>query len=246
MSKLKHILPGEPIPRGSLFHERRYRVAMAEADGLFKGESLLDIGCGNGSQTEFFARHIARCVGIDLQVSRLAGFKRELRERGISNTFMIGASADHLPFKDKSFAFVTCFEVLEHVPDESKTLQEIWRILRPGGSLIVSVPHRWWVFETHGAELPLLPWNRVPFFSWLPRRIHDRWARARNYSLGQIVTILKRSGFNEIKTRLLTAPMDVLRNKKLQRILRASLFAGDTTRIPPLASNIFVCAKKIA
>ncbi|MBU1652761.1 hypothetical protein KKA00_11105, partial [bacterium] len=103
---------------------------------------------------------------------------------------------------------------------------------------------RWWVFETHGADLPLLPWNRVPFFSWMPKALHDRWARARIYRQKEIQKLMDESGFKEIKTALLTAPMDVLKVKSLQKLLRAIVFKGDTTKIPLLSSTIFVHVKK--
>ena len=241
---LRHILPGEPIPRGSLFHERRYRVALRNI-GRFEPEgTLLDIGCGNGSQTEFFARHAKFCAGIDLQYSRLSGFKSELRKAGVLNISLMGASAQKLPFRDQSFQYITCFEMLEHVPDQVGVLAEIQRVLKAGGTLILSVPHRWWIFETHGAALPLLPWNRVPLFSWLPKKWHDRWARARNYTQHELVGILRRAGFSQVQTSLLTAPMDVVQIKQIQRFLRTTVFRDDTTRIPVLASTIFANARK--
>jgi ubiquinone/menaquinone biosynthesis C-methylase UbiE len=243
MNELKHILPGEPIPVGSSFHARRHRVAQ-NLIGNFQADSLLlDIGSGNAGQTEFFARHTRLSLGLDLQISRLNGFQRDLQKRGISNITLLGGNAQQLPFHDGSFDYLTCFEMLEHVQSEQQTLSEIKRVLKPGGTLIMSVPHRWWVFETHGANLPLLPWNRVPFFSWLPTKIHDRWARARIYTQREIQDQLMRTGFGDIETRLLTAPMDVVKNPTIQKLLRSTIFTGDTTRIPLLASTIFVYAK---
>ncbi len=244
MTELKHILPGEPIPRGSLFHERRYRVAMKLADSLAPAGFLLDIGCGNGSQTEFFAQHFRRTMGIDLQYDRLAGFQKDSEEHNGLKISLLGATAERLPFGDCAFGCVSCFEVLEHVPDQRKTLAEILRVLAPGGVAIMTVPHRWWIFETHGASLPILPWNRVPFFSWLPKQIHDTWARARNYRRKEIIELLREAGFVDIRAVLLTAPMDVIKIKILQKILRSVIFVGDVARIPFLSSNIFVYAKK--
>lgn len=244
MNDLKHILPGEPIPTGSLFHERRYRVALATLGEINSDATLLDIGIGNASQTEFFARHVKRAVGIDLQFTRLAGFHRDLTQRQILNILLLGGNAEELPFRNEAFEYVTCFEVLEHVKNQEKTLMEIHRVLKPGGFLLLTVPNRWWVFETHGANLPLLPWNRVPFFSWLPKKVHDRWARARDYKDKEICEFLKRNGFTQVQSKLLTAPMDVVKNNTLQRLLRAIIFKNDTTRIAFLASNIFVCATK--
>ncbi len=244
MNELKHILPGEPIPRGSIFHERRYRVALQHVKGLEDGGRLLDIGCGNASQTEYFAKRMEFAAGIDLQANRLPGFRRDLVSRKISNILLMGGNSETLPFKDDTFDFVTCFEMLEHVFSQDQTLQEIRRVLKPGGNLIMSVPHRWWIFETHGADLPLLPWNRVPFFSWLPKPIHDRWARARIYTRAKIEGIVQSAGFTDVTTELLTAPMDVVKNERLKGLLRKQIFRGDTTKVPVFSSTIFVKAKK--
>ncbi len=246
MSGLRNILPGEPIPRGSLFHERRYRVASNVFHCIPEGMRFLDIGIGNASQTEFFARHAKFTFGIDLQVSRLAEYRRDLIRRGISTIHFLGGNAVSLPFDRNTFDFVTCFEVLEHVEDQTKALEEIMRVLKPEGTLILSVPHRWWIFETHGANLPLLPWNRIPFFSWLPKKIHDRWARARIYTLKEISAILISAGFVDVRAVLLTAPMDVVGKKTIQAFLRRTIFSADIGLIPFLASNIFACAKKSA
>lgn len=246
MSEPRNILPGEPIPCGSLFHERRYRVASNVFHCIPRGLRFLDIGIGNASQTEFFARHSKYTFGIDLQEARLAEFRSDFMRRGLSNIHFLNGNAESLPFDRNIFDFVTCFEVLEHVENQKKTLEEIIRVLRPGGAIILSVPHRWWIFETHGANLPLLPWNRFPFFSWLPKKIHDRWAHARIYTRKEIRELLLSAGFVEVRTALLTAPMDVVKNRSVQAFLRRTIFSGDITSIPFLASNIFACATKSA
>jgi ubiquinone/menaquinone biosynthesis C-methylase UbiE len=244
MNHPKHILPGEPIPRDSIFHERRYRVTRLLAPPLNKNNLLLDIGCGNAGQTEYFAGDVGQAYGIDLQHERLPGFQRELVEHKIPNISLMGGNGEFLPFRDGVFDCITCFEVLEHVEDPGRVLSEIRRVLKPDGIIFLSIPNRWWIFETHGADLPLLPWNRVPFFSWLPKRIHDAWARARIYTRKEIKALVGRCGFSEIEMRLLTAPMDVVKVGWLQKALRRTVFRGDTTSIPLLASTIFVYAKK--
>jgi ubiquinone/menaquinone biosynthesis C-methylase UbiE len=244
MYELKHILPGEPIPKGSLFHERRYRVSLKFLNDLKEKRFLLDIGCGNASQTEFFSRHFKNSIGIDLQYKRLKNTAGDLLSRSIKNIYLLGGDSENLPFKKETYDCITCFEVLEHVHNEDKTLLEMKRVLKKNGILIMSVPHRWWVFETHGANLPVLPWNRVPFFSWLPKNVHDLWARARIYTVDEIKELFIKHGFEQIETELLTAPMDVIKNQFLQKLLRSLIFKKDTTRIPFLASTIFICAKK--
>jgi len=123
-------------------------------------------------------------------------------------------------------------------------LREIHRVLQPGGTLVLSVPHKWWIFETHGANLPILPWNRVPFFSWLPKAIHGRYARARIYTRGEILRLLGRHGFNVQESAYLMAPMDVIKVDWLAKALRGTVFRGACTRNPFLSPSVFVRAQR--
>jgi 2-polyprenyl-3-methyl-5-hydroxy-6-metoxy-1,4-benzoquinol methylase len=133
------------------------------------------------------------------------------------------------------------FEVIEHLRSED-SIANYAASLVPGGMAVFSVPNKWWIFETHGARLPLLPWNRVPFFSWLPTPIHERFANARIYTRSRIVKLLEKHGFSVQSTAYVTAPLDVLPAGALKRFLQRWIFKGDTTRIPFFSTAIFVVA----
>ena len=105
-------------------------------------------------------------------------------------------------------------------------------------------PNKWWIFETHGANLPLLPWNRVPFFSWLPKAIHERYANARIYTRERIVRLLEKHGFTVLDTEYVTAPMDMLPKGAFKNFVIKYFFNSDATRIPFKSTSIFVVAKK--
>ena len=149
-----------------------------------------------------------------------------------------------IPLDDGSADVVTSFTVLEHVPDERRSLAEMYRVLKPGGRLIISVPNRWWVFETHGCNLPLLPWHRVPLVSWWPRRWHDRWARARIYRLREIGALVTAAGFQVESLFRMTAPMDMIGNRSVRRLARATLFRPDRAVVPFQATENFVVATR--
>ena len=144
----------------------------------------------------------------------------------------------NLPAPDKQFDAVVSYAVLEHVQNEEQALSEIHRVLKEQGTLVISVPNKRWIFETHGARLPFLPWNRVPFFSWLPRSIHSRFAMARIYTKKEITGLLTRSGFDVLGSCYMTAPMDVVKSPRLQRLLRRVIFRNDVTSIPVLSTEI--------
>lgn len=181
---------------------------------------------------------------MDIHRSDLDIFSEYLRSHDINNIHPVYYSGRHLPFEDGYFDLVISYEVLEHVWDEGLALAEINRVLKTGGELIISVPNKAWIFETHGANLPLLPWNRVPFFSWLPSALHSRWAKARIYSKRHILRLLRKHDFKPHKVQYITAPMDMVGNHRLKQWLRKTIFRGDTTCLPFMATTILVYGRK--
>ena len=237
-----HIASGKPAAEGQFILGRRDRLVRPMLP--VPGGHLVDFGCGNGAQTLRFIDHFDSVTGVDIVASELAAFEAQCRRLGVEDRVR-GVLADDgpLPLPDACADVVTSFTVLEHVADERAVLREMRRVLKPGGLLVVTVPNRWWLFETHGADLPLLPWNRVPFVSWWPKRLHDRWARARIYRRGEIEDLMRECGFEPTATMRLTAPMDVLPAKWLRTLARATLFRSDRTRLPFLATEILVAAR---
>jgi ubiquinone/menaquinone biosynthesis C-methylase UbiE len=191
-----------------------------------------------------FAGDAALVVGMDVSMGHLSAMRRNLDTTTANSLFGVCIDGSEIPSQDATYDLVVSFEVLEHVQDERRTLQEIFRVLKPAGEFILTVPNKWWIFETHGARLPWLKWNRVPFFSWLPTRLHRRWAMARIYRRGEILSLLASSGFDIIASAYVTAPLDVLRSGPLQAFLRKTVFHNDSTAFPVFATAIFVHCRK--
>lgn len=233
---------GKPASYGDFVLTRR--MQLIDELTQFRGRRLLDVGCGNGAQTVHHLSRFELVVALDVVQEHLRAFRSELDSRADSNCLPVLYDGTNMPFADGTFDRVISIETLEHVASESTTLREVHRVLVPGGLLVVSVPNKWWIFETHGARLPLLPWNRVPFFSWLPKSVHSRFARARIYTRGRITSLLEENGFEVLATRYCTAPMDVVKSAAFAGFLRATLFRGASTAVPFLATSIFVLARR--
>lgn len=233
---------GRPASYGDFVLTRRMQVIDSMVE--FRGRALLDVGCGNGAQTVHYLPRFETVVALDVVDEHLDVLRDELQTRRIGHCIPTLYDGSLMPFPNSTFDSVISIETLEHVASETTTLQEIRRVLQPGGTLIVSVPNKWWIFETHGASLPLLPWNRVPFFSWLPGPIHARFANARIYTRGQIERLLTSVGFEVLASRYLTAPMDVVRNRHLAQLLRGWIFRNPSTSVPFLSTSIFVTARR--
>jgi 2-polyprenyl-3-methyl-5-hydroxy-6-metoxy-1,4-benzoquinol methylase len=234
---------GKPADYGQEIVRRRFRIAATRV--AFENKIILDFGCGNGAQTVQFLGTGAKVTAIDIELRDLQSLRNYLREQNRREILPVHYDGAHLPVASGVIDIVTSFEVLEHVPDEATALREIHRVLKPGGEIIFSVPNKWWIFETHGARLPLLKWNRVPFFSWLPRGVHRRFARARIYRRRDIVRLLQQHSFQVLHTAYVAAPMDVLKSPALKRLARATFFGQDTTRVACLATAIFVHGRKL-
>jgi 2-polyprenyl-3-methyl-5-hydroxy-6-metoxy-1,4-benzoquinol methylase len=105
-------------------------------------DSVLNIGCFDGALEYYFLRgKVKHFQGIDLNESAVTIAKRWASELGLpTNTFQVSAG-ESLPFGDASFDKVLCLDVFEHVADEQRVADEIFRVLKPGGTLVLSVPH---------------------------------------------------------------------------------------------------------
>ena len=113
------------------------------------GHKILDMGCGPGRHVcAAYRQRGVTVVGADLnfddicQARERLSFHDRLGEHGGGVWGLNVADVTTLPFKTGAFDLVICSEVMEHIPDESTAVRELVRVLKPGHSLVVSVP-RW-------------------------------------------------------------------------------------------------------
>ena len=84
----------------------------------------------------------------------------------------------------------------------------------------------------------------MPFFSWLPTPIHERYAKARIHAKTRAARLLSSSGFRILQMSFGSAPIDVVPGGWLKRVLTETVFRVDTVDVPFLATSIFVVARK--
>jgi len=128
--------------RYSKFMLEPWVPALVKAVRLQSGERVLDVACGTG----FVARHAAECVGaagtvtgIDINVDMLAMAKAASASRAALTIDWREVDVSGLPFPDGSFDVALCQQGLQFFPDRLGALQEIRRILVPGGRIGLSV-----------------------------------------------------------------------------------------------------------
>jgi SAM-dependent methyltransferase len=111
--------------------------------GLAAGDRLLDLGCGAGRHAFEAARRGARVVALDADLGELkdvAALFAALAEEAPLVASTAGADALRLPFPDATFDRIVAAEVLEHIEGDGDALAELARVLRPGGTIAVTVP----------------------------------------------------------------------------------------------------------
>lgn len=111
----------------------------ASLDG--SGKRLLEIGCGIGVDSIQLAQRGFDVTAVDLTPNALTVARQFAARRGVHVDFQLG-NAEGLDFADESFDAVYSFGVLHHTPDIERSVAEVHRVLRPGGTAYVMLYHR--------------------------------------------------------------------------------------------------------
>jgi ubiquinone/menaquinone biosynthesis C-methylase UbiE len=129
--RLETFITGETMTE----HLHRYAIAM----DLVKEKTVLDIACGEGYGANLLAQYAAHVTGIDIDIRTVTKAKSKYVKKNLS--FLAGC-VENIPSPDSHFDIVVSFETIEHTYDHEKMLQEIKRVLKPDGLLIISTPDK--------------------------------------------------------------------------------------------------------
>lgn len=123
---------------------------------------ILDAGCGSGNLSIYLSRRFKKIIGLDGNLQAIGFAKKRVHEEKISNVEFQQGDLTKLSFKNHSFTKIVLFEVIEHLtPAEyQKILDELYRVLKPGGQLYLTTPNKisFW---------PILEWL-LDFFKLVP------------------------------------------------------------------------------
>lgn len=132
-----------------LMHVATYRFA----EEFARGKRVLDYGCGSGYGAAHIADVAEHVTAVDVAADAIDYARGQFSRDNLD--FKAIDPSHPLPFADASFDVVLSFQVFEHVPDPSRYLAEIRRVLVPGGQLVLATPDR------STRLLPMQrPWNR--------------------------------------------------------------------------------------
>jgi 2-polyprenyl-6-hydroxyphenyl methylase/3-demethylubiquinone-9 3-methyltransferase len=119
------------------------RVRLVDQRIGLAGKRVADIGCGGGLLSEAMARCGAEVTGIDMSAEVLEVARLHLLESGpLPVTYLHMSAEDLAQSAAGGFDAVTCMELLEHVPDPASLIAACARLVKPGGSVIVSTLNR--------------------------------------------------------------------------------------------------------
>jgi ubiquinone/menaquinone biosynthesis C-methylase UbiE len=155
--------------------------------GLGPGDVVLDIACGPGNFSREFARTVGEdglVVGIDASRTMLARAAEDLEAAGIGNLAFVRGDATALPFRDSSFDGVCCFAALHLFADPFGALDEMRRVLGPGGRIAIMTSAR------RRLTLPPL------------KPLIERTSGMRVFESDEIVAALQERGFENVRQRL--------------------------------------------
>jgi SAM-dependent methyltransferase len=148
--------------------------------GLGSGDVVLDLACGPGN----FSREDGLVVGVDASPTMLARAVADTERAGISHLALLRANATDLPFRDASFDAACCFAALHLFADPFAALDEMRRVLRPGGRIAIMTSVR--------RQLTIRPLKPVI----------ERSSGMRVFEPDEIVEALRERGFGGIHQRL--------------------------------------------
>lgn len=109
--------------------------------GEWRGKKVLEIGVGIGSDHYSFASQGSSMTALDLSREHLRHTQKHMELEGLSTDANYG-DAEASPFPDNTFDLVYSFGVLHHTPDTQKSIDEVFRVLKPGGTALIGLYHR--------------------------------------------------------------------------------------------------------
>jgi len=168
----------------------------SERVGKIQNKRILDVGFGSGGVSVAFSQAGAEVFGVDVDPELKIIAERNLLSHNAKADFKIYNGVD-LPYPDNYFDYIISSSVLEHVSLPEKLLNEMLRVLSPGGRLLLSLPNRYYPKETH---------TLAYFVSYMPRwlaRVYLRLLKRSPlehdnlhfYSYFSIIKMLKKTDF---------------------------------------------------
>jgi SAM-dependent methyltransferase len=220
---------------------RRFEMIRAAAGERITG-TILDDGCGVGLYVSKLAELGGTVCGLEFD------HEQAVQAAGRADRILRGAG-EGLPFPDGTFDLDLSHEVLEHVADDRKAVEEIVRTLKPGGRLVLFCPNRGYPVETHGIYWRgRYRFGNIPLVNYLPRRVRDRLApHVRVYSSRDLDALFRELPVRLVSRTIIFGAYDniIYRFPRIGKILRGVLQFLERTPLRSLGLSHFRVLEKI-
>lgn len=178
---------------------------------------ILDAGCGTGLAEDVLSG-LGDVIGMDIA-------PEALWDRGTTSPeSLCGASISSAPFPDRTFDLVVALDVLEHIEDDATVMRELYRVCKPGGRLLLTVPAYDWLHSAHDEAL----------------------GHYRRYSTHRIGRLMREAGFRPVKlSYCVTAPLPAAVAFRLARRLFGSRGGTDLSEVPRPLNSILTAIMRV-
>jgi ubiquinone/menaquinone biosynthesis C-methylase UbiE len=198
------------------FDKLRYLPRLVDFTA-YRGRTLLEVGCGIGTDLVRFARGGALVTGIDLSETAIELARKNFQLHGVAAEDLRVANAEALPFADDSFDVVYGHGVVQYTADPERLLRECCRVLRPGGEAIFMV------------------YNRISWLNALSKLMkvsleHDDAPVLRKFSIGEFKRML--APFSDVRIVPERFPVKSRLHKGWKGAAFNTLFVGTFNAVP--------------
>jgi len=178
-----------------------------------KNLEILDVGCGPGGTSTAFLQ-FGNVIGTDVYFPGL----KLAKNKGLMN--VVASTSTLIPFRTEKFDVVTVLDVVEHVQEDKAVLKEIWRVLKPNGMIVVTVPAYQFLWSQHDIAS----------------------SHVRRYNSRTITKVLKDSQFEIIRTSYFVSflfPLVAVYRLLTRYKIKNPNPKGDLVRFPRIINYIF-------
>lgn len=167
------------------WHKKRFKLLKQLTKNI--NGKILDLGCHGGTLTSVIAETAKNSKVYGLDISENAILYAKQRHPNIN--FQVCDLSKGIPYENKTFDAITCFDILEHLSDPPKIIDEIKRVLKKDGSLIVEIPN-----ETLLFKLIWVIWTNWTGKVWKNAHVHS-------FKPNDLKNLLEKKGFVKIKEK---------------------------------------------
>lgn len=223
-----------PGLRGHLTHKRMaLAIEYLNDSQLPAGAKVLDLGCGPGIVAQHVAARGFQVYAVDFSTELLARAQYHLNEGTTGRTYLAQVDAHTLPFKDNVFDAILCIALIVWVTDPAQVLREVARVLRPGGTVIITARNRFCIENVFDPFYWL--WRLIPsaLRNWLRSRFdrseneERKKLKPKHFSIRQFDRMLRSAGLEKVKWRTLQyGPFRLLRRRIFPHRLQLTIDKG--------------------